>query len=135
MIAVDTNVIIPLFLRSAKTDAALALRAKDDVWRTEPFALVEISNVLATYRRAKFMSDAEAQRHLQNAERFLGPHLHPVSNPEALAQALLHEVSAYDARFLAMADALGLKLITEDARLRAAAPGLTQSLADALSSA
>jgi predicted nucleic acid-binding protein len=41
-------------------------------------------------------------------------------------------VSAYDARFLAVADTLGTKLVTEDAKLRAAAPDLTRSLAQAL---
>jgi predicted nucleic acid-binding protein len=41
-------------------------------------------------------------------------------------------VSAYDARFLGAAQTLGAKLVTEDARLRAAAPMLTVSLADAL---
>ena len=41
-------------------------------------------------------------------------------------------VSAYDARFLAAARALGVKLVTEDARLRRAAPELTQSLTAAL---
>jgi predicted nucleic acid-binding protein len=131
VIVADTNVIIPLFIRSEESAAALALREKDDVWRTEAFALIEISNVLATYQRAKFLTASEAGRHLQNAERFLGPHLFPVSHHDALAQALRYGITAYDGRFLAVADALGVRLVTEDARLRAAAPDLTQSLADA----
>ena len=49
-----------------------------------------------------------------------------------LAIAARHRVSAYDARFLALADQLGSRLVTEDARLRAAVPALTQSLAEAL---
>jgi predicted nucleic acid-binding protein len=52
-----------------------------------------------------------------------------------LAIATRHRVSAYDARFLSLADQLGSRLITEDARLRAAAPALTQSLAEALAAA
>ena len=52
-----------------------------------------------------------------------------------LAIATRHRVSAYDARFLSLADQLGRRLITEDARLRAAAPALTQSLAEALAAA
>jgi predicted nucleic acid-binding protein len=131
MIVVDTNVIIPLFIRSAESAAAIALREKDDVWRTEAFALVEISNVLATYQRAKFLTASEAQRHLQSAERFLGPHLFSISNQDALAQAIRYGITAYDARFLTVAEALGVKLVTEDVRLRAAAPELTQSLAQA----
>jgi predicted nucleic acid-binding protein len=49
-----------------------------------------------------------------------------------LAIAARHHVSAYDARFLALADHLGRRLVTEDIRLRIAAPALTQSLAEAL---
>ena len=52
----------------------------------------------------------------------------------ALALATRHGVTAYDARFLALAERVGLRLVTEDSKLRAAAPALTQSLADALAS-
>ena len=55
-----------------------------------------------------------------------------IPHASVLAIAIRHRVSAYDARFLALADQLGRRLITEDARLRAAAPALTQSLAEAL---
>ena len=46
--------------------------------------------------------------------------------------ALAHGVSAYDARFLVAARELGVKLVTEDEKLRRAAPELTQSLEEAL---
>ncbi len=55
-----------------------------------------------------------------------------VPHAAVLAIAARHRVSAYDARFLALADQLGSRLVTEDAKLRAAAPDLTQSLAEAL---
>ena len=55
-----------------------------------------------------------------------------VPNLRALRCAERFAVSAYNARFLVLADALGAKLVTEDAKLRAAAPELTCSLAQAL---
>ncbi len=55
-----------------------------------------------------------------------------IPHASVLAVAARHRVSAYDARFLALADQLGSRLVTEDARLRVAAPALTQSLAEAL---
>ena len=58
-----------------------------------------------------------------------------IPHASVLAIATRHRVSAYDARFLSLADQLGSRLITEDARLRAAAPALTQSLAEALAAA
>lgn len=131
MIVVDTNVIFPLFIHSAESAAVVALWEKDNIWRTEPFALVEFSNVLATYQRAKFLTASEAAQHLEMAASFLGPHLFPVSHQDALEMALRYGVTAYDARFLTVAEKLSVKLVTEDARLRAAAPNLTQSLAEA----
>lgn len=134
VLVVDTNVVIPLFIHSAQTARAIALRAQDSIWRTDAFALVEISNVLATYQRAKLLTASEAARNLEDAERFLGPHLFPVSHVDALAVAMRFRITAYDARFLRVAQALGTKLVTEDERLRRAAPELTRSLADTLAS-
>ena len=132
MIVVDTNIIAPLYMRSARSDAVTELFARDAVWRTEPLALIELSNVLITYERARYITAATARDCLSRAAAFLQPQLFRVSHQAALEAALDYRVTAYDARFLALADQLGSRLVTEDARLRAAAPGLTQSLAEVL---
>ena len=132
MILVDTNIIAPLYVRSARSDAVTELFARDAVWRTEPLALIELSNVLITYERVRYITAATARDCLNRAAAFLQPQLFRVSHQAALEAALDYRVTAYDARFLALADQLGSRLVTEDARLRAAAPALTQSLAEAL---
>lgn len=132
MLLIDTNIIAAFFVRSARSDAVNALHRLDSVWRTEPLALVEFSNVLATYQRARYISAAVAHDCLARAEAFLRPELFPVTHDAALEVALRYKVTAYDARFLALAEQLGGRLVTEDARLRAAAPAFTQSLAEAL---
>ena len=132
MVVVDTNVIAPLYVRSARTEAVEELFARDAVWRTEPLALIELSNVLITYERSRYITAATARDCLNRAAAFLQPHLFRVSHQAALEAALDYRVTAYDARFLALADQLGSRLVTEDARLRAAAPALTQSLAEVL---
>jgi predicted nucleic acid-binding protein len=48
--------------------------------------------------------------------------------------AIRYRITAYDGRFLAVADQLGSRLVTEDTKLRAAAPALTQSLEEAIAS-
>lgn len=73
-----------------------------------------------------------AQNLLSKAEVLLGGKLARVPHRETLAVAAEHRVTAYDARFLTLARQLRVKLVTEDARLRAAAPTLTQSLAAAV---
>ena len=132
MLLVDTNIIAPLYVRSARSQPVAKLFARDAVWRTEPLALIELSNVLIAYERARYITAATARDCLNRAAAFLQPHLFRVSHQAALEAALDYRVTAYDARFLALADQLGIRLITEDARLRAAAPALTQSLAEVL---
>lgn len=93
---------------------------------------VEFSNMLANYQRMGDLSRTQVERLLNEAET----RLHSLVNlPHiaALRTALQFSVSAYDARFLATAENLGKRLVTEDAKLRAAAPALTQSLAASLS--
>src|SRR5438034_11734869 len=132
MLLVDTNIIAPLYVRSAGSQAVAKLFARDAVWRTEPLALIELSNVLIAYERARYITAATARDCLNRAAAFLQPHLFRVSHQAALDAALGYGTTAYDARFLALADQLGSRLVTEDARLRAAAPGLTQPLAEVL---
>ena len=132
MLLVDTNIIAPLFVQSACSDAVKELCERDGIWRTEPLALIEFSNVLATYQRARYITEAAAQDCLVRAEAFLGPHFFSVTHEAALELALRHGTTTYDARFLALADQLGSRLVTEDVKLRTAAPALTQSLAEAL---
>ena len=132
MILVDTNVIAPLYVRSARSQAVAELFARDSVWRTEPLALIELSNVLINYERARYLTAAMARECLNRAAALLQPHLFRVTHEAALDTALRYRVTAYDGRFLALAQQLGRPLVTEDAKLRAAAPALTQSLSEAL---
>ena len=132
MVVADTNIIAALFLRTRLSDQALQLRVRDPLWRVDPFALIEFSNVLATYQRARYLTKTAAMEQLRLAEEFLSPNYIRVSNGISLELAFRYEVTAYDARFLAVAEELHQKLVTDDTKLRAAAPVLTQSIEDAL---
>jgi len=131
MLVVDTNIVTYLLIEGDSTKQAQALYAKDSDWRSEAFLLIEFSNVLATYRRVRALSGEQTETLLAEAARRVRELL-SVPNLRALRCAERFGVSAYDARFLAVADTLGTKLVTEDAKLRAAAPELTRSLAQAL---
>ena len=134
MLVVDTNIVVALFIDGKYTARAKALFKLDQVWCTEPLALIEFGNVLATYGRTGLLTLADAKHYLAAVEAFLGPHLHAISRSDALGLAFGRKVTHYDAHFLAVADARGKRLITEDAKLRTAAPALTQSLDNALAS-
>lgn len=89
--------------------------------------LIEFSNILATYRRTGALSRESSAALLATAERTVREFV-KLPHAGALELAAQFGVSAYDARFLGAARQLGEKLVTEDGRLRAAAPALTQSL-------
>jgi len=131
VLAVDTNVLAYLLLEGDRTADAQALFARDADWRSEGFLLIEFSNVLATYRRRGALAGKAAAELLDTAQRVISG-LVSLPHGRALALAAEYGVSAYDARFLGAAQALRTKLVTEDAKLRAAAPGLTRSIAHAL---
>jgi len=87
---------------------------------------------LATYARQKLLSVNQSKVLLSQAENFLFSNLHTANHHGALSLALRLNISAYDVRFLVIAQHLRIPLITEDKKLRQAAPKLTQSLNDAL---
>lgn len=133
MLLVDTNVVAYLLIEGDHTAAAQALHSRDPDWRSESFLLVEFTNILASCIATKRMTLPLARDLLRKASELLDGKLGRIPHDAALTMAARHRVSTYDARFLALADQLGRRLITEDARLRAAAPGLTRSVAEALS--
>jgi len=128
----DTNVVVYLLIRGDETRAAQELRNRDPDWRSEAFLLVEFTNVLASSIATKRMTLSLAQDLLAKASALFDGKLGRIPHTSVLATAARHRISAYDARFLALAGELGSRLVTEDTKLRAAAPALTQSLAEAL---
>jgi len=132
MVVVDTNVLAYLLITGEQTPAAQTLFSRDDDWHTEPFALVELSNLLATACRSRGLTLSRARRLLDTAEQLLRGRMHGVDHGRALVVANEFAISAYDARFIAVAEQLDTPLVTEDVRLRRAAPKWTCSLGDAI---
>ncbi|CAN5770624.1 hypothetical protein BH20VER1_BH20VER1_22750 [soil metagenome] len=135
MLIVDTNVVAYLLIEGDYTAAARSLHRRDNDWRSEAFIMVEFVNVLAASIAARRMDLMLAQRFLADATSLLHGKLTSIPHDSVLSLAVQYRVTAYDARFLALAQQLDRRLVTEDAKLRAAAPALTQSLAEALTAA
>ncbi|MEO8306307.1 MAG: type II toxin-antitoxin system VapC family toxin [Betaproteobacteria bacterium] len=132
MVAVDCNVLAYLLLAGAQTPRARALLEQDADWHSDALLIVELTHVLATAMRVRGLAMSDAAMVLTQAQGVVAPGLHAADHHEVLATAARYRVSAYDARYLVVARELGVKLVTEDQRLRKAAPRLTQTLADAV---
>ena len=132
MKVVDTNIVVYLLLEGPHSEAARALHAADSDWQSESFLMVELVNVLATAMRTAKSPLAETLQTLAEARHLMSTGFRSVEDRDVLNAAAHFRISGYDARFLVVARALGEPLITEDARLRRAAPAFTCSLAEAL---
>ncbi len=131
MVLVDTNILAYLTIEGDRTVAAQQLFERDSDWCSEAFVMVEFSNVIATYVRTGALTQAQGTKLLAEAQAHIQT-LHSVVNAQALENAMQFGISAYDARFISLAKQLKLKLVTEDAKLLAAVPSWTMSLADAV---
>lgn len=132
MILVDTNILVPLFIRGVNSSRVQQLWDMDQDWWTESLCLVEFSNVLVTYERQRLITSKEAMRRLEDVDQFLKHRLLEVSNEAVLKVAMELAISAYDARYIVAAMMHQTRLVTEDKRLRKAAPDWTQSMDEAL---
>ncbi len=94
--------------------------------------LNELCNVLAVAMRTRGLPATSASAVLTQAQDVIEAGLHGAGHHETLDMAARHKLSAWDARYLVIARDLDSPLVTDDARLRAAAPELTRSLAAAV---
>ena len=122
MLIVDTSALVEALVGRAP-DPALVERLSDDGELHAPHLIdVEILHVLRRLTRAGALSDDRAHdARVDFAELAVIRYPH-----EPLADRvwdLRHNLTPYDAVFVALAEALGAPLVTCDARL-AAAPGL-----------
>ena len=135
MVAIDCSTLAYLLLSAEYTPRARTLFELDADWHSDAFVLIEFTNVLATAMRIRGLPQPQAATALTKAQSVLESGLHLADHSDVLALAAQLKVSAYDARYLTTARNLGVRLVTEDTKLRKAAPRLTQSLADALTAA
>jgi predicted nucleic acid-binding protein len=128
VIVVDTNVIAYLYLPGIFTAKAEALLESDAEWAAPWLWRSEFRNILAGYVRRGTISLATAVDLQMEAERLLAGGDCEVDSRAVLELAAQSGCSAYDCEFVALADALGVKLLTTDAQVLRAFPAKATSL-------
>ncbi len=129
MIVVDSNVVAYLYLPGEFTAKAERLLEREPEWAVPLLWRSEMRNILALYIRKKLLDFDAAYRIQREAEALLADREYDVDSFEVLALARDSGCSAYDCEFIALAKGLGVKLVTQDAKLRQAFPKLTAGLA------
>jgi predicted nucleic acid-binding protein len=122
MIVVDTNVIVHFHMVSERTAQAERAFEKDPDWAAPLLWRSEFLNVLAGYLRRKTISITEAQRIMGEALRVMEGSEIPVPPMHVLELITLSTCTAYDCEFVALAQDLGVKLVTADKQILAQFP-------------
>ena len=122
MIVVDTNVLAYLYLPGKFSDAAEALLLRDSEWAVPRLWRSEFRNVLATYMRRNLLTYDAALSIYRKAEALVAGAEYDVGAGEVLRLAKDSGCSAYDCEFVALAEHLDVRLISEDAGLCKAFP-------------
>lgn len=128
MIVSDSNLVVYTAVAGSRTDAAERVRARDPDWVAPPLWRSEVRNALVqTVRHGQLTADqahgawAIARSLVRDVE---------VDPLAALDAAFAHDLSGYDAEFVALAEALGTRLVTDDKRVLKACPETAVSLDD-----
>lgn len=129
MIVADTNLAVHLLLESPETGKARAVYGKDSKWTAPVLWRSEFRNVLTLYLRQGRLDRAKALVVMEEAEALLGDAGIPVDSARVLDLAAASGCTAYDCEFVALAEELGVPLVTSDRDVLKAFPAVAVSLA------
>ena len=130
MIVADTNLIAYLLIPGDHTQAAERVFARDPDWVAPLLWRSEFRNVLILHLRRRFLSLAESLEIAADAEVLVQGKEYEVSSAQVLSLAASSRCSAYDCEFVALAQNLGVPLVTADRDVLTDFPSLAVSADD-----
>jgi len=128
VIVVDSNILAYLYLPGEFTVAAETLLEREPEWAAPPLWRSEFRNILAGYMRRNMLSFEQACSLQAEAESLLEGFEFDVQSREVMELVRDSECSAYDCEFVALAERLGVKLVTMDKKVLKAFPKRAVSL-------
>ena len=133
MIVVDTNIISYFYLPTDQTRWAEQLLEQEPTWVAPILWRSEFRNVLAFYLRKKLIDIETALSLQQEAEDLLHDHEFEIPSLKVLSLVSQSSCSAYDCEFVAVAQLLDTRLVTEDKKIIKEFPETACSLKSFLS--
>ena len=135
MIVVDTNIIGYLFLASSHSRLAEQALLKDANWAAPLLWRSEFRNVLTLYIRKHWLSLEASQQIMTEALGLMEDQEYEVDSEQVLKLVTASSCSAYDCEFVALAQELGILLVTVDKQLLSDFPKVAIPLATFVGSA
>jgi predicted nucleic acid-binding protein len=117
MIVVDANVIAYAVIPGAKTPLALSAIEADAEWVAPPLWKSELRNILATSVRTKRLTISQALAGWEEAAGLVLETGLDLDCAQVLRLSVQSGASAYDCEYVALAQTLGVPLVTADERL------------------
>ena len=114
MIVADANLIAYLILPGERTEQAEAILLEDPVWVVPFLCVSELRSVLNRYVRSGDLTLKQAVAAMERAAGLIGEREAPVDSREVLELAQRSGCSTYDCEYVALANALGVRLVTSD---------------------
>lgn len=129
MIVVDANVLVYLWLRQSFAEAAARLLAAEPEWIAPLIWRSEFRNVLAGALRRRTVSNETALTIIAGAERQMDGREQSVDSRAVLRLAMQSRCSAYDCEYVALAEATGVPLVTNDTQILKEFPSIARPFA------
>jgi predicted nucleic acid-binding protein len=117
VIVVDTNVLVYLWLRESFADSATRLLAADPEWIAPLLWRSEFRNVVVGALRRRTISSQAALAAIEGAERQMDANERMVDSRAVLRLAMASRCSAYDCEYVALAEDMGVPLVTNDVQI------------------
>lgn len=127
MIVVDTNIIAYLYITGERSKQAEDLLAYDPHWTAPLLWRSEFRNVLSMYLRKKRLTLGEVLLIIQQAEALLADNEYEIASAHIMQLVDGSNCSAYDCEFLALAQHLGVPLVTADEKIQKEFPDIAKS--------
>jgi len=128
VIVTDTNLIAYFAIRDANSELADAVFETDSVWVAPLLWRSELRSALTKYIWHAGMSLESALRALHSAEEVIAGREYRVSSEKVLELAAQSRCTAYDCEYVALAQDLGVPLVTADRQVLRAFPKIAVSL-------
>jgi len=128
MIVVDSNIIGYLYLTSERSTQVEQMLRQDADWAAPLLWRSEVRNVLALYMRQKLLTLEEAQQIMDEAISLMQGQEYDVASSQVLSLANKSNCSAYDCEFVALAQDLGVPLVTVAKQVLAQFPETTLTI-------
>lgn len=117
MIVVDTNIIGYLYLTSERSSQAEQVLRRDAEWSAPLLWRNELRNVLTLYVRKGWLALADAQAIMEEALALMAGREYEVVSSRVLELASASTCPAYKCEFVALAEDLGVPLVTVDKQI------------------